>query len=101
MKEGARLEPGFRNMKIQSLAEYSCPLQPVELGDGPGLALRPAVKQARGGGWELGKPGFLDCSIYCPWVQQSWLSEALWKGETWVQELERLEGPLAVSIANP
>lgn len=33
--------------------------------------------------------------------QQSWLSEALWKGETWVQELERLEGPLAVSFANP
>lgn len=49
MKEGARQEPGFRNKKIKSLAEYSCPPQPVELGDGPGSALRPALKQARGG----------------------------------------------------
>lgn len=33
MKEGARQEPGFRNMKIQSLAECLCPLEPVELGE--------------------------------------------------------------------
>lgn len=91
MKEGARQEPGFRNMKIQSPAEYSCPPQPVKLGDGRGSALRPALKQAR---WEFwGNQDFWIAPSVVLGVQQSWLSEALWKGETWVQELERLEGP--------
>lgn len=58
MKEGARQEPGFRNMKIQSLAECLCPLEPVELGEIAQGRPEARFKQARGRGWELGKPGF-------------------------------------------
>lgn len=35
----------------QGQPECSCPLEPVELGDGPGSALRPTPKQARGAGF--------------------------------------------------